>query len=144
MTVALGARAWMALSGEVGNQISCCQCVAPLPGLADGVAAGRIDLRRAAAGDHAHIGVRADDGDGVQASGIQREDCGLVLQQNDAAFFDLARHFKAGEGIDDAALAGIIDDAGGKHGAQDAMHVLVEFGLRDGSGFDGGLVTWLS
>jgi hypothetical protein len=57
----------MALSGEVGNQISSCQCVRPgLEG--DGVASRRIDLRRAAAGDHAHIGVSADDGDGVDSS----------------------------------------------------------------------------
>src|ERR1700728_1275892 len=31
LTVALGARAWIALSGEVGNQISSSQWVAPLP-----------------------------------------------------------------------------------------------------------------
>ena len=72
-TVALGARAWMALSGEVGNQISCCQWVAPLPGRQDGVATGRVDLRRAAAGDHAHIRMGANDGDGVKASGTQRQ-----------------------------------------------------------------------
>ncbi len=52
----------------------------------------------------------------------------VVLEQNDAAFFDLARSLQAGEGIDDAALAGIIDDAGGEHGAQNAMNMLVQFG----------------
>jgi hypothetical protein len=60
--------------------------------------------------------------------GNQRQSRVLILEQDDAAFFDFARNFEAGEGIDDAALAGIIDDAGGKHGAQDAVHMLVQFG----------------
>ena len=68
----------------------------------------------------------------------------FVLQQNDAAFFDLARSLKSGKGIDDAALAWIIDHAGGKHGAQNAMHVLVELGLWNLSGVDALLVSALS
>ncbi len=59
---------------------------------------------------------------------IERQCCVFVLEQNDAAFFDLARGLKASEGIDDAALAWIIDDADSEHGAQNAMDVLVEFG----------------
>ena len=60
--------------------------------------------------------------------GVQRQDGLLILEQNDAALFDLARGFKSGKRIDDAALAWMIDHAGRKHGAQNAMHMLVEFG----------------
>ena len=60
--------------------------------------------------------------------GIQRQRGAVVLEQNNAAFFDLARDLKACQGIDDTALARIIDHAGGKHGAQNAVHMLVQFG----------------
>ena len=65
--------------------------------------------------------------------GTQRQRGLLVLEQNDAAFFDLARSFKSGEGIDNAALPRIIDHARGKHRAQNAMHMLVQLGLRNRS-----------
>ena len=103
-----------------------------LSGRHNGVAADRIDLRRTAAGDHAHIGVRADDRDGVQpccASAAAR--ALFILEQHDAAFFDLARSLESGKRIDDAALARIIDHARGKHRAQNAMHMLIQFGLRN-------------
>ena len=96
----------MALRGEVGNQICSSQRVAPFAGRHDGVAADGIDLSGAAAGDHAHIGVSADDGDGVQLRGVERQGVAIVLEEHDAALLNFARDFKSREGIDDTALAG--------------------------------------
>ena len=109
----------------------------------DGIAADGIDLRRTAAGDHTHVGVRADDGDGAQLGRAERKSILFVLEQNDTGLFNLARRLHAREGIDDEALAGIVDDAGGEHGAQNALHMLIEFGLRNAAGFNSVLVTLL-
>ena len=76
----------------------------------------------------------------MDAERNEREGGVLILEQDDGTLFDFARDFEADEGIDDHALAGIVDDTGGKHGAQNAVHVLVELGDRDGSGIDGRFV----
>ena len=88
-----------------------------MAGRSNGVAADWIDLRGTAAGDHAHIGVGADDGNGMEAASNQRQSAVSVLQQDNSAFFDFARNLKAGPGIDDAALARMIDYACFEHGA---------------------------
>ena len=114
-TVACGARAWIAFNGEVGNQISSIQCVGALSRRLDGVSADRIDLRRAAARNHAHIRVRSDHRDRLQFRGAQRQHCLLILQQNDSAFFNLARRLKSGKWIDDGPLPWMIDYAVCEH-----------------------------
>ncbi len=54
----------------------------------------RINLRRAAAAEHALVGVAANDGDGGRGSGIQRQDGAVVLQQHDAGLGGLLRHLE--------------------------------------------------
>jgi len=102
----------------------------------DGIAAGRIDLRRSAAGDHADVGVCADDRDAVNLGGVKRQLAAFVLQQHGALFFDCSRDFESTEDVDDALPRRIVDHAGGEHGAQDAVDVIVEFGSRDFSGLN--------
>src|ERR1700739_189289 len=75
--------------------------------------------------------MRADHRDRLQPRGTQRQYCLLVLQQNDASLFDLARGLEPGKGIDDAALPWMINDTGCKHRTQDAMHMFIEFSLRN-------------
>src|SRR5580693_6289342 len=87
--------------------------------------------------------MRPDDGDGVKARGNQGQNSGLVLEQDDAAFFDFAGNGEADEGIHNAALAWEIDYSGGKHGAENAVHMLVELGLGNCPCFDGSLVFGL-
>ena len=106
----------------------------------DGIPSRGVDLRGTAAGDHAHVRVRADDGDGADPGGHEREGGVLVLEQDDGAFFDMARDLEAHEGIDDHTLAGIVDDAGGEHGAQNAVDVLIKLGNGDGACVDGRFV----
>src|SRR5271165_6222854 len=99
-----------------------------LTGLGDCIASGWIDLSRAAAGDHAYVRMGANHGYGVQADRNQRERRSLILEQHNATLFDFARNIEANEGIDHAALAGVIDDTGSEHGAQNAVYMLIEFG----------------
>src|SRR6476646_9539409 len=76
----------------------------------------------------------------MKASCVERQNSLLVFKQNDAAFFNFARGFKSHEGIDDAALAGMIDDARVEHRTQYAVNMLVQFGDGDFASVDGGFV----
>ena len=84
--------------------------------------------------------MRANDRDGVNLSRIERQHGVLVLEQNDALLLDLPRNRKPGEWIDHTALAGMIDHAGGEHGAQDAVYMLVQFSHRNLACLNRGLV----
>ena len=99
---------------------------------ADGVASGSVDLRGAAAGQHANVGVRADDGDGVDGAGSQRQNAGFVPQQHDAFFGEALRVVAAPEGIDHVARHNrIVNDSDSEHAAQDAVIHVVEAGQRN-------------
>ena len=139
VTFACGARASNGLERRGGEPDLLQPPRLPLARRHDGVAADGIDLGRAAAGDHAHICVGADDCNRLDRCGVQRQHAAVVLQQDNSTFFDLARGLESRERIDNEAVARIIDDSGGKHGTQDAVHVLVELGLRNCSRFNGGL-----
>ncbi len=103
----------------------------------DGVAAGGVDLGGAAAGHDADVGVGADDA--MECMARRRGGaCCLVAEQDDGLFGDVLRVVAALEGIDDGARRGrVIDDAGGEHGAEEAVDHVVEAGLGDLSRLDG-------
>ncbi len=61
----------------------------------------------------------------------------FVLQQHDALFSNLLRHLKPPQYVDHALFRRIVYDTSGEHRAQDAMHVVVQFGFRNLAGFDG-------
>ncbi len=74
--------------------------------------------------------MRADDGNGVHSGAIDRQHAILVLEQNDALLRDAARGGKAALHIDHALLGWEVEEPGEKHGAQDAVHVVIQ--LRHG------------
>ena len=78
----------------------------------------------------------ADDEDGLGGGG-QGEEGVAVLQQNDGFFGDVARVIAASERVDDLADGRHVDDAGGEHAADDAVHHVVQTGLGDSAGEDG-------
>ena len=75
--------------------------------------------------------MRSDHRNRLQLCGIQRQHCLLIFEENDAAFFNLARCLESCEGIDNAALPRMIDSAHSKHRSQDATYVIVELALRN-------------
>ena len=103
----------------------------------DGVAAGRVNLRRTSAGDHADVGVAADDGDAADARRNDGKHGVAVLQENDAVFFDVLGDVQSLLHVDHAFLRRIVDDAGEKLGIEDAARMIVNFRERHAAGVDG-------
>ena len=96
-----------------------------------GVSAGGVDLGRAATGENADVGMRADDGDGLNGGCVERQDVAGVLQQNDAFVGDVLGIVASAEGIDDLGDGRVVDDAVREHAAQDAMNHVIEARHRD-------------
>src|SRR5713101_5254592 len=90
-----------------------------------------IDLCRPAAGNHAGIGMRADNRDGMDFRAIEREHAVFIFEQHRALLGETARCFKAALHIHNALLRGVVDDPAGKFGTQDASYMVVELGGRD-------------
>ncbi len=95
----------------------------------------RIHLRRSAAGDHAGVGVRPNHGNGVHGGPIDGQHTTLVLEQNDALLRDAPRGGKAALYIHHALLRWEVEEAGLKHGTQDAVHVVIQLRHGDGARF---------
>jgi hypothetical protein len=69
--------------------------------------------------------VSTDDRDAAQGGRPERKLVPGILEEHDAFFRDVARVVPASEGIDDTADGRIVDDACGKHAAQNpAIHAV--------------------
>ena len=65
-------------------------------------------------GGDAGVGVRANDGNGMNLRRIKRKDTGAVLEQNDALLCNFTGGFQTSFGIDNALFYWIVNDAGGE------------------------------
>ena len=88
------------------------------------VAAGRIDLRRAATRENTRVRVTADHRHPLQA-GCERQDA-IVLQENDAFFGVRARDLGVLREVDGRGCHGGVDGAELEQRARDAPHHVVE------------------
>ena len=105
------------------------------PETTHGIAAGRIDLRRAAAGEHARVGVSADHCDGLHVGGERQR--AVVLEQHDAFLGVVFRDLGMGGKIDRRRAYRVVDGAFGDERARDAVHHVVEPRRADLSASDG-------
>ena len=80
--------------------------------------------------EHAHIGVSANQGHGMHVC-RKRQHIVLVLQQDDAFFSDLLGDSIPAFHVGNLPDHRVIEYARCENSAQNAMHVLVEFVLRD-------------
>jgi hypothetical protein len=92
-------------------------------------AADRIDLRGAAARQHADVGVAADHGD-LLGRGHQGQQALVVLQQHDAFLGVGAGDLGVGGVVDRGDLDRLFDHAAGEQAAQDAAGHVVQPGLE--------------
>ena len=76
--------------------------------------AGWVHLGGAASGNHAGVGVRANDGNGMNLRRIKRQDTGAILEQNAALLCNFTGGFQTSFGIDNALFYWIVNDAGGE------------------------------
>jgi len=91
---------------------------------------GRIHLRGSAAGDHAAVRVRSQDGDRIHRVCCQRQDVASVLEQNDAVLFHPSRHLEAAQHIHDALPLRIVHQTSSELRAQHPACVVVHLRHR--------------
>ena len=102
----------------------------------DRVSARGVNLRRTAAGNHAHIGVRPDHRDAVNLRSVERKLRMIVLQQHRTFFSDFLRDFQAAHDVHHAPLRRIVNHTSGEHAPQNAAHMIVQFRYRHLARFD--------
>jgi len=96
-----------------------------------GISAWRIDLRRAAAGEHTGIGVRPDHGNRFHGRRAQRQLAARVLQQHRALFRDPLGHFEAAENVHHFGRGRQVEKSHRELRAQDAVNHVVDARQRD-------------
>src|ERR1700679_1330809 len=97
----------------------------------DRIAARRIDLSRTSSRNHSDVCVSTNDGDCMDLRGENWKHGLIVLQQNDALFFDFLRNLESFFNLHHTLLWGIIYDSRQKLRIQDSAGVVINFGQRN-------------
>ena len=100
----------------------------------DRIAARRIDLGRTSARNHSNVSVSTNDRDCMDFRRENWKHGLIVLQKNDALFFDPLRNLESFFNLHHTILRGIINDPRHKFRIQDSAGVVINFGQRNLTG----------